>query len=233
MSEPSGPAVLITRPEPGAQETAARLRAGGFTPVLAPMLTIQPGRIAMAGPVQAILVTSANAIAALPDAFHDTRLLAVGDATAARARQAGFRHVESAGRDAQALAVLVASSCDADAGKLLLASGAGQGLALAQDLRARGFVVQRRIAYRASPVMDLPDRICALFQQGDIKFALFFSPATARAFVTCITGRYDLAAGVEALAISQATARVLSLLPWRRIRVASHPNQDELVALLS
>ncbi|MBX6747830.1 MAG: uroporphyrinogen-III synthase, partial [Acetobacteraceae bacterium] len=43
MSEtPSGPAVLVTRPEPGAEETARRLVALGFRPVLAPALVLEP-----------------------------------------------------------------------------------------------------------------------------------------------------------------------------------------------
>jgi uroporphyrinogen-III synthase len=67
---------------------------------------------------------------------------------------------------------------------------------------------------------------------------MFFSADTARAFVRCIkTHRATPAllaslALVEALAISAQTADALSALQWRGIRVASHPNQDDLVALL-
>jgi hypothetical protein len=39
-------------------------------------------------------------------------------------------------------------------------------------------------------------------------------------------------AAVDALAISRRTETALAPLPWRRIRVASRPNQDELLALL-
>ena len=34
--------IIITRAEPGASETEARLRAMGLNPVLAPMLTLVP-----------------------------------------------------------------------------------------------------------------------------------------------------------------------------------------------
>jgi uroporphyrinogen-III synthase len=233
LSEADRGCVLITRPEPGAQDTASRLRSLGFAPLLAPMLTIQPGRIVLKLVPQAVLVTSANAIAALPPALRGTKLLAVGDATAERARAAGFLHVESAGRDAEALAALVALRCPVGLGPLLLASGAGQGMPLAADLRARGFTVHRRIAYRAAAVRDVPQSVISPLAQGGVLAAMFFSPATARAFVACMMTRRDVVSGVEALAISQPTARALSLLPWRRIRVASQPNQDELVALLT
>ncbi|MDA8251716.1 MAG: uroporphyrinogen-III synthase, partial [Rhodospirillales bacterium] len=120
----------MTRPQPGASETAARLRALGRDAVLAPMLAIRPRPLSLAFRPQAVLVTSGNAIAALPAALHALPLLAVGDATAARAAAAGFGDVHSAGRDATALAALAARLCRPQAGPLLLASGAGQGGAL-------------------------------------------------------------------------------------------------------
>ncbi len=233
MSDRAVGTVLITRPEPGAHETMTRLAQLGRPALCAPMLTITPRPLRRPGAVQAVIVTSANALPALPDTLHVTPLYAVGDATAARARALGFRHVASAGRDAAALAVLITRRCDPAAGTLLLASGAGQGLPLARDLREAGFAVTRRVAYAATPVTELDGAARAALQSGEIGVAMFFSPATARAFTACILRLGLSMAGVEALAISALTARALAPLPWRRIRVASHPNQEELVALLS
>ncbi len=227
--------VLVTRPQPGADETAARLTAMGYAPVLAPALEIAPRTLAPAPPAGAVLVTSGNALAALPADLRETRLLAVGDATASRARAAGFRDVHSAGRDAAALAVLAAELCDPHGGPLLLACGAGQGQALAADLRARGFRVTRRVAYAARPVAILPRPARIALARGNLRAALFFSPLTARVFMKAL--QQDMppisVARVEALAISQATETVLRALPWRRIRVASSPTHDELLTLLS
>ena len=228
-------AILVTRPEPGARETADRLAAIGRRPLLAPMLTIVPRRLVLTGPPpQAVLVTSGNALAALPAALHGVMLLAVGDATAARARDAGFALVHSAGRDAEALADLAGRLCRPDAGALLLASGAGQGLALAAALRARGFGVKRRIAYAAVPVAALPAAAAAALRAGSVQAALFFSAATARVFVTRLREELpaSVVAEVAAVALSPAVGRALRPLPWRAIRVASHPNQDELLTLL-
>ena len=233
MSERADGLILITRPEPGAQQTLARLATLGWRGLCAPMLSIAPRRLGAPRRAQAVVVTSANAIPALPDALRTTPLFAVGDATAERARQAGFGRVSSAGKDAEALAALVAEQCHPEHGPLLLASGAGQGMPLAADLRGRGFTVLRRVAYAASPVSALPEAALSALRRGEVGVAMFFSPATARAFTACMVGNNRLVAGVEALAISPLTARALAPLPWRRIRVASHPNQDELVALLS
>ena len=227
--------VLVTRPEPGASETAARLRALGRTPLVAPMLTIRPRPLRLAGrPPQAVLVTSGNALAALPQSLHARPLLAVGDATAARARAAGFANVHSAGRDATALAALAGRLCRPEGGALLLACGAGQGGALATALRARGFRVQRRVAYAAEPADALADDAVAALRAGDVAAALFFSAETARVFVNRLAALLPVAVAgsVTALALSPVVARALGPLPWRAIRVASHPNQDELLTLL-
>ena len=102
---------------------AALPRIRNFMLVLAPVLTVVPRKTNAVSLPQAALITSGNAISALPAALHDVPLLAVGDATAERARRAGFARVHSAGRDAAALADLAAAILTPAAGPLLLASG--------------------------------------------------------------------------------------------------------------
>ncbi len=227
--------VLITRPEPGASETAKRIVALGFEPIVAPVLAVTGRALPPLGEPQAVLVTSGNALPALPASLYGTKLLAVGDATAARARAAGFTDVLSAGKDAEALAELAASVCNPRDGTLLLASGAGQGLALATALRGRGFKVRRVVAYAAKPITEFSVAVRKALDAGGLRAALFFSPETARVFMTIF--QRDMAAalvqGIDALAISKAAALPLPKLPWRRIQIAAHPTQDELLALLS
>jgi uroporphyrinogen-III synthase len=199
------------------------------------MLVVQVRPLSDVGHVQAVLVTSGNALPALPAGLLGTFLLAVGDATAAKARDRGFTNVASAGRDAAALAGLAADRCTPHAGALLLATGAGQGLDLAAALRTRGFRVRRRVAYAASPAAALPPTAIAALDDGSLRFAMFFSAATARAFVTCLSRAChpSVLAQVEAVAISRGTAAALAPLPWRRIRVASHPNHEAVLSLLT
>ena len=224
----------MTRPQPGADETAARLAAMGYAPILAPMLAVTPRRLTTRLRPQAVLVTSGNALAALPEGLHGVMLLAVGDATAGRARAAGFARVHSAGRDAAALADLAAGMCAPRGPALLLASGEGQGRTLAAALRARGFRVVRRVAYAARPVAALPDAARIALASGTLQAAMFFSPLTARVFTTIVQRDLPAAsvAGVMAMAISRATEVALRPLPWRAIRVASSPTQDALLSLL-
>lgn len=233
MSSPRS--VLITRPEPGAHETAALLRARGFEPVLAPMLRIAqlPARLPDPARLQAVLITSGNALAALPPGFHAMPLLAVGDATARRAEAAGFTQVRSASGDAAALARLAAECLDPGGTALLLAAGRGQGNALAAALRQQGFEVIRRAVYAARPVRYLPAPAHAAIEAGGLYAALFYSAETAHAFVQALPNRlYPALNTVAALVIGPAAAAVLAALPWRDTRVAAHPDQAALLALL-
>lgn len=229
--------VLVTRPEAGASETAERVAGLGFVPILAPVLAIAvlPARLPAAGKVQAVLVTSGNALPALGPQFHGVPVLAVGDATAARARAAGFADVTSAGRNAEALAALVQERCRPGGGALLLPTARGEGLVLARLLRGAGFAVVRRTVYAAMPQNALPAAAAEALSRGTVAAALFFSPATARSFTKLLLAA--LPAGclkaVDALALSPAVAAPLAPLPWRRLRVADRPSQDALLTLLA
>ena len=225
-------AVLVTRPEPGASETAQRLLALGFVPILAPLFRIEPLALAPPDGLDAVLVTSGNALPALPEGLRATPLLAVGDATAERARAAGFARVLSADGDAVALAALAQRACRAGA-SLLLATGRGQGASLAAALRAQGFVVHRRVAYAARPVRRMPAPAVEGLQEGSVTAALFLSAETARIFARLLPRRLLPAlANVDALAIGEPAADALRFLPWRRVRVSAKSNQDSIMALL-
>jgi uroporphyrinogen-III synthase len=232
----AGQGVLITRPEPAAGETAARVSALGMRALVAPMLGIRtlPCSLPPASRLQAIVVASGNAIPALPASCHHLPLLAVGKATAARARGVGFTRVCHADGDAGALATLVGEACDSHAAPLLLAAGRGHGGALAADLRTHGFRVIRRTVYAAIPVAALPEVAWRALAAGQVSAALFFSGETARHCVELLRRArlQEAVRAVDALAIGQPAAVALQRLPWRRIRVAERPTQDAMLALL-
>ena len=224
-------AILITRPVEDSRGLAQRVEALGYRPVVAPMLHIvrRSPRLPMA--VQAILVTSGNALAALP--VGPVPLLAVGEATAARARAGGFSNVLSAGRDALALAELAARAADPQNGPLLLASGAGQGVKLAADLRGRGFRVIRRVCYAALPVRGFPSEAAECLASGEVHAVLFLSAETAAVFVRLVPPELQSAlAAVTAVAIGKPAADLLEQLPWLRVCLAENPTLDDVLALI-
>ncbi len=230
MAEPH--LVLITRPEPAASETARQVAGLGYAPVVAPLLRIRLLGARLPASADAVLVTSGSAIPALPAALRSTLLLAVGDATARRAAEAGFTNVRSAGGDAEALAALARRLLPATA-TVLLASGAGQGLPVAAALRRAGLRVHRRAVYAARPAPRLPAAAAEAIQSGELHAALFLSAETAQAFARLLPrALHPGLADAHAIAIGRPAADALSLLPWRQVRVSVRPTLDHVLALL-
>jgi uroporphyrinogen-III synthase len=228
--------ILITRPQPGADETARKIAAMGHEPILAPLLSVHASApLRVPAGFAATVLTSRNAISACPAECHSRPVFTVGSATAKRARQSGFITVIDADADASALPGLVARTLGADGRTLFLPTGLGQGKDLARALRAAGFRVIRRVAYHAAPVAMLPDGTANHLQQQDIGTALFFSAETARTFVRLVQaeGLADGVSRTEAVSISERTAMPLRALPWRQVRVADKPNQDAMLVLLT
>jgi uroporphyrinogen-III synthase len=229
-------AVLITRPEPGAAETAAAVAALGWRPILAPALVLAPLPPAadLPAPAQALLLPSRAAARALSGVSRGLPVLAVGEGTAAEARAAGFRHVSAAAGDAAALAAQAAATLDPAAGPLLLAAGRGYSDELAAALRQRGFTVRRRVVYAARPADSLPAEAAAALRAGQVRAALFFSPRSAAVTVALLRqARLAETVGpVAALALSARIATALAGLSWQEIRATPTPEPMALLALL-
>jgi uroporphyrinogen-III synthase len=229
-------AILITRPEPGASDTAGRVSALGLRPIVAPLLEIRlmPIRVPVQRRIAAVVLASGNAVDALSALGRCVPVLTVGMATARRARQAGFTNVVSADGDAAALTALVRARIKSSDGLLLLAAGQGQSLGLAADLRGLGYRVVRRVAYAAVPVPRLPDAAKAALLDHGVRTILLFSAETARHFLRLVR-RADLVSALadrEAITIGPQAAMALKEVPWARIRVAAKPTQDDMLALL-
>ena len=100
--------VLVLRPEPGAGETAARARALGLEPIVAPLFAVRP--IAWAAPdpaaYDAVMLTSANAARHGGDGFAvpGAALLGGGRGNRRGGRRARFRRCADGARRRRGLA---------------------------------------------------------------------------------------------------------------------------------
>jgi len=230
--------VLLTRPEAQSRPLADRLAKAGIDSLIEPLLDLAPvadARLDLDG-VQAVLATSANGVRALAAATarRDVAIFAVGPATAEAATAAGFDRVDIAGGDVVALAERVAGCLDPAAGRLVHVAGTAVAGDLAGSLGALGFTVQRAVLYDAQPATALGPATVAALQQGQLQGVLFFSPRTARTFVTLVTGASLEAscAGLAAFCLSPAVADALGGLAFRHVGVAQRPETDALLALL-
>jgi uroporphyrinogen-III synthase len=158
--------LLVTRPEPDNERTAAALRALGHEAMLAPLLRVEAIADADFGspPWAAILMTSANAaraVAAHPRVGEliGMPVLAVGEACASAARAAGFAEIHSAGGDGRDLARLAAARMAGSHLPLLYLAGEQRARDLAGELSAQGLSVRTIAAYRATAEKSFPPAV--------------------------------------------------------------------------
>jgi uroporphyrinogen-III synthase len=239
-------AVVVTRPHPDNEATAARLRASGHEVLLAPMLRFEPVafRDDPDADYDAVIVTSANALRAIKQQPVDSRLFklplfAVGDHTAAAAGRAGFANVISAAGDATALRDVVLAQLWPKRSKkkpnaLLYLAGADLSRDLAGELKADGFDVMTRTTYRMAALASLPRDVVEAFAENRVEAVLHYSGRSAQAFVDA--ARAD---GVEisALAIPQCcisvtVASILRDAGASQVLVAASPDENALFGAL-
>ncbi|MBB3882616.1 uroporphyrinogen-III synthase [Acetobacter oeni] len=225
--------VLIARPEPGLSETVRAVQALGWIPFAAPALAISPGTVPRQSGIVAALVTSSQAIPALIDAVDmHVPVFAVGDATAKRVREAGFRSVESAGGDARKLAELVRTRLVPSATPVVLLSGSRQGLELAAALRQAGFKVRRWIAYTASAVRTLPVDVLRALEADEIGVVLAYSARSGAATTAAIRAGGYSCDQIRGVAISENAARALGKNGIVSVVTATHPDAESVLDAL-
>jgi uroporphyrinogen-III synthase len=216
--------VAVTRAAPENARTAARLRERGAVAVLAPLLEIElrPFDTDLAN-AQALLFTSSNGVHAFTQRSQAraAQVLAIGDATAQAARGLGFANVFSANGDVAALAALAARTLDPKRGKLLHIGGAHLAGDLSGALIDAGFSVERRIAYEARTVTQLPGEFSV-----PLDLVLFHSARAAGIFVQLGAPNSH---AMDAACLSGAVADALGTTRWRRIIVAPRPREEELL----
>ena len=238
-------AVLVTRPHPDDEATAASLRARGHQVLLAPMLRFEPVAFHDDADARygAVVVTSANALRGIESHLKGHRLLelplfAVGEHTADAARRAGFSCVISANGDAGSLRGCVLASVQAKrlkkASTLLYLAGADLAHDLAGELGEHGFRVVTHLTYRMAAVPNLPPEVSNAFAANGIEAVLHYSRRSARAFLDAAR-----AAGVEisALAVTQccisdSVAAVLREAGATQVVVATTPDENALLGAL-
>lgn len=233
--------VLITRPE-SSQATAGALHARGFTPLLTPLLRFEALPIDDdAGAVYSgVIVTSANAIRAIatqPMLPHlvKLKLFAVGEQTAATAREAGFGKIEVAEGDAISLReLIVRKRKKKDSAPLLYLRAHDVSRDLAKMLGADDIPVESRIVYRMAMVRELADEACRALTDGTVQAVLHYSRRSASAYVAAVedAGLSVSALGVPQVCISAAVADVLRQADAARVIVAAAPNEAALLNAL-
>lgn len=203
--------VLVLRPQPGGDATAARARALGLEPIVVPLFRIVPRAWDWTDGAEALLVTSANAARAMGDVTSDISVYAVGEATAAALRAQGFKQLRigSAG-----VAALVAQAAEDGVRRILHLAGEDRTTFDPGPIR-----IETQTVYAAEPQAPGPEFAAALKRRA---VALLHSARGARRFV-------ELAGpGRSVAALSPAVLAAGG--PWLTSTVAERPTDDALLA---
>jgi uroporphyrinogen-III synthase len=230
--------LVLTRPKQDSERSAVPLRARGHDVLIAPLMRIETIAADLDRHCGAIVVTSANAIAAV--AAHEARdgliplpVYAVGERTANAARAVGFADVTSADGDLRDLVRLISTLPSVSETRLLYLAGENRAGDLVGDLAAHGIAVEMALVYRAVTVAFPPDLIAALKAES-VDGVLHFSRRSADNY---LDGAKKAGIVAQSLAgrhfcLSAATAAPLVEAGAVGVVVAGQPDEAALLALV-
>jgi uroporphyrinogen-III synthase len=231
--------VLVTRPEPGASETARRLETLGFLPLKLPLHEIRTLPVdadALPGNVATVAITSANAIRHAPadliDRLKHLPCFAVGASTARSAADAGFSNVIDGGGDAEALAETIVEQRP---GKpLAYLCGRVRRPAFEKRLAQMDIPVHTVETYDTVGLSYTAEEVLNITTRHPIDYILVYSANAADILVETIR-RPQLEALFENTVFACISGRVAEALgrrPHGRIRIAAEPDEPALLYLL-
>jgi uroporphyrinogen-III synthase len=219
--------IWVTRTQPGAEQTADKLRALGHEPIVQPVLEAQPiaGSDLDLSQADFLAFTSGQAVTAFAERTdrRDLMVFVVGDGTAARARQAGFTDVCSAEGDIGDLTGVIALIVSETGGIVVWPCAEEPAGDLTSLLKAEGVTCIAQPIYRTVET--------ATSAPTELDAVLIHSPRGAR----CVArGLATTAAAKLALyAISEKAAEPLKNHPFHHVAIAPRPNETALLDLIT
>ncbi|MDR3471837.1 MAG: uroporphyrinogen-III synthase [Devosia sp.] len=229
--------LLVTRAEPDAHETLARLAALGIEGVVAPLLEYAPLHTGLpdAAGFAAVALTSANALRALEERqalapFRRLKLFAVGDRTAEAARAYGFTDVVCSGGTLRQLVEEIAAA--GLAGPVFYPTARHQSGDLAQELAPAGIMVVGARVYEMRAAAALPPDVLSDLGANRFDGVLFYSRRTAETFIG-LTRTLDRPhrSRLGVLCLSEQVAEPLVEAHFVRVGLAEHPSEEAMMTL--
>lgn len=233
--------VLVTRPEPGASRTAARLKVLGFVPVVLPLTRIEPVPPAdwpAPSKVGAVAIASANAVRHAPAGrlrgIAHLPTYAVGEKTGAAAREAGLAVADAGAGDAESLVQRIAAAMKGGTCVLILC-GRVRRDGLEEGLLQAGFAVELVETYDTLPLSPSQTDIDAVLERAPVEAVLFYSAFAAAEFArliarTSTAGPFD---GARYFAISERVAERLPETVQNRVHIAREPTEEAVLSMLA
>lgn len=225
--------VMVTRAREQAEETARELQRRGFLTLIDPLFETRrvPFELPPVEEVQAVILTSRNAVHALNRELVRLPVYAVGPATAAAAAERGAFDIRTGEGEWRSLAERIVRELTPAGGLVLHPSGREVASRFEEVLEPRGFAYERIVVYETVPREELGSRTRHALHRRAIGAVLLYSPRTAATFARLVrrAGLEPALEGVLAVCLSEAVAEEVSDLPGLEVVVA--PERDEKALL--
>ena len=214
--------LVLLRPQPGNDASAARARELGLDVVQVPLfetLAVEPPPLP-AGPFDALLLTSANGVRFgrnVLAAFAPLPLYAVGTATAQAAREAGHQHILTGDGDAASTVPLIVRD-----GHIHVLHLCGADVRPFDSLSLQ---IVRYIAYRAAERAESVVR--PPLDKLGVAVAAIHSPRAGALFASLITPARRSAIRIAAMSPASAAACGTG---WAEISISATPDDTALLA---
>jgi len=210
--------IWITRTQPAAQESAKAWRVAGFEPLVLPLLDVHSIDHDVLPEDVVVLFTSKNGVTHFNGSAQ--RAICVGDATAEKARAAGYRDVVSVDGTSADVTDWVRRNIKPSQAVCHVSGWHVRGQ-ITEDLRDSGYDASRLKVYRSFPVEVWP--------QGDVDSVVLYSPLAAQTFAKNASGK-DVAT-LSVLCLSAAVAQELDGLTVQCIEIADLPREESLIRM--
>lgn len=241
MAGSGAPTILVTRPQPGADATAADLAAIGFNTIVVPFTETASmpveSSLVDANRYQAIAVTSAAAIRHLPQKAVNTLaalpVYAVGAATAQRVKEAGFQSVFSADGDASALAIFMRKKLS-ERDQIAYLCGQTRSPAFEEEMTLSGLAPTIIETYQTIKVSQLTYKLQDAFSKHLFDGVVLYSGVSASLFAAYWAENADRFLGQtpNVFCISRRAFAQLPAALQARAHICDMPNHEAMIALI-
>lgn len=226
------PPVIVTRGQPGANQTADRIRKLDLHPIVSPALSLR-----LANPIPVIdldgcvgvIFTSANGVRFFAEVCSDRELPAwcVGPATCEAAKAAGFEITHNADGNSHDLIALIRQQADASAGHLLHIANTAAGDTIKTELRSAGFDVRFAGLYEPVDALALHPAAEEALKNGPA--CIVIHSAKGAASFAHLVQQMETHPMVFICVSEKAAGPILKL---GDVRMAARPNEEELLRVL-
>jgi len=227
--------ILITRPSTESKSTGDKLEMMGHRVAYAPMLNIAPVSFEIPDETRSLILTSKNgARFGLANIGEKGRAIyAVGEQTAAVARDMGFRNITVGAGTARKLVPILLECGDTHKRDYAHLCGNEIAYNISDVLKDEGIDAVNTVTYQTTPNRSFSPAVAEAMDRGEIDAVLFYSPRTATIFEEAISeaGHPDWLPKLDALCLSPRVSNEL-LGPWRSIKRAILPTEKALFGLL-